>query len=74
MTNVVPFFPANDFKVVAENAAKEIEVGLIIGYDADGSMVVFGGGMLDGKQPVCKDWLWLVENFKTKMIAGDYHD
>jgi len=74
MSNVVPFFPANDFKAVAETAAKELTTGLIIGYAADGEMLVFAGGLLDGKQPVCKDWLWLVENFKTKMIAGDYHN
>lgn len=72
--NVTSIFPANSFKVVADNAAKEIVVGLIIGYDADGAMAVYGGGLLDGKQPVCKDWLWLVESFKTKMINGDYHN
>lgn len=72
--NVIDIYPANDFAIVAENAAKEIEVGIIIGYSADGELTVYGGGMIDGRQPVCKDWLWMIESFKTKMINGDYHD
>ena len=72
--NVVNIFPANDFKVVTDAAAEEIACGLIIGYDSEGNLVVYGGGMLDGKEPVSKDWLWFVETFKSKLIAGDYHD
>ncbi len=74
MDNVISIFPANSFKVVADNASKEIEVGIVIGYTEDGKLSVFGGGLIDGKQPTCKDWLWMVETFKQKMIAGDYHD
>lgn len=74
MSNVTSIFPANDFRTVADNAAKEIDVGIIIGYTKEGELSVFGGGLLDGRQPVCKDWLWMIETFKTKMIAGDYHD
>jgi len=72
MAEIRNIFPANSFKVVAENAGKEITCGLIIGYTDAGSLAVFGGGVIDGKQPVCKDWLWMVETFKTKMIDGDY--
>ena len=72
MGEVVSIFPANDFSVVADNAKKEIEVGLIIGYDYDGNLLVYGGGLLDGKQPVAKDWLWITERFKTKLINGDF--
>lgn len=74
MDNVISLFPANSFRVVADNAANGIEVGIIIGYDKDGMLSVFGGGLLDGRQPTCKDWLWMIETFKQKMIAGDYHD
>lgn len=74
MDNVRSIFPANSFRVVAENAANEIEVGIIIGYDKDGMLSVFGGGLLDSRQPTCKDWLWMTETFKQKMIAGDYHE
>lgn len=74
MDNVRSIFPANSFKVVADNAANEIEVGIVIGYTKDGKLSVFGGGMLDGRQPACKDWLWMIETFKQKMIAGDYYD
>lgn len=74
MNNVRSIFPANSFRVVADNAANEIEVGIIIGYNEYGELSVFGGGLLDGKQPTCKDWLWMTETFKQKMIAGDYHD
>lgn len=72
MSNVKNIFPANDFSIVANSAAKEIEVGIIIGHTKDGELSVFGGGMLDGRQPTQKDWLWIVESFKAKMIAGDY--
>lgn len=72
--NVKSIFPANDFSVVADNAANEIEVGIIIGYNRDGDLSVFGGGLLDGRQPTCKDWLWMIETFKSKLIAGDYSD
>lgn len=74
MDKVTSIFPANDFKVVSDNAANEIEAGLIIGYDKDGVLCVFGGGLIDGKQPVCKDWLWMVESFKNKLINGDYSE
>lgn len=74
MDNVKSIFPANDFRVIADNASKDIEVGIIVGYTKDGELSVFGGGLLDGRQPSCKDWLWMIEAFKSKMIAGDYYD
>ena len=74
MSNVIDIFPANDFKVVAESAAKELQSGIIIGYDKEGRLSVFGGGLIDGKHPVCKDWLWMIESFKTKLLNGDYSD
>lgn len=72
MQKIINIFPANDFSVVAKNAAAEIEAGIIIGYDKDGYLCVFGGGLIDRKQPVCKDWLWMVETFKNKLINGNY--
>jgi len=71
-TNVESIFPANDFSIVAGTASKDIEAGLIIGYDEHGNLSVFGGGLIDGKQPVAKDWLWLIESFKAKLINGCY--
>ena len=71
--NVKSIFPANDFRVVAEAAVKDIDVGIIIGYTKDGDLSVFGGGMIGGRQPACKDWLWMIEAFKQKMISGDYY-
>ena len=72
MSKVIDIYPANDFKVVAENAVKILDVGIVIGYDKDGNLEVFGGGMINGKQPVCKDWLWMVEQFNHNLIAGEY--
>ena len=72
MEKIVDIFPANDFKNVCENAKHEIEAGIIMGYDKDGNLTVFGGGLIDGKQPVCKDMLWIIESFKNKLINGDY--
>lgn len=74
MSNVTSIFPANNFRVVADSAANEIDVGIIIGYNKDGILSVFGGGLLYGRQPTCKDWLWMIETFKQKLIAGDYCD
>ena len=69
--NVEHIFPADDFFVVLDNA-KTIDIGIVIGYSEDGQLLVYGGGLLDGKRPTAKDWLWMVETFKQKLIAGDY--
>lgn len=74
MGTVHNIFPANDFKVVLDNASEELECGIVIGYDKDGKLTVYGGGLIDGKEPMAKDWLWLIETFKTKLVSGDYHD
>lgn len=71
--NVVNIFPANDFKVVAENASKEMEMGVIIGYNKEGGLDIWGGGLTSqGKQPTNAEWLWLIEYFKNKLLNGDY--
>lgn len=72
MSKVSSIFPANNFEVVADSAKEEIEVGIIIGYDEHGRLCVYGGGMMGNRQPVAKDWLWLVETFKRDLLAGDY--
>jgi hypothetical protein len=72
MSNVKSIFPANDFSVICDNASKEVECGIIIGYDEEGALCVYGGGLLDGRQPLQKDWLWMIEAFKLKMMNGDY--
>lgn len=74
MSNIESIFPANDFRIVSKNAADDIEVGIIIGYSSDGELCIYGGGMIDGRQPVARDWLWAVETFKQKLINGDYFD
>lgn len=71
---VVPIFPADDFRVVADAAGKVLGCGIIIGYDKDGKMDVRAGGTIDGKRPVLKDWLWLLESFKADLLAGKYSD
>ncbi len=48
------------------------ESALIIGYDKDGLLDVRGGGMISGKQPTLKDWLFMIEAFKLKLMNGDY--
>ena len=74
MNKVREIFPADDFKTVLENAKRDIEAGLIIGYDEHGELVVYGGGLIDGRRPVTRDWLWIAEAFKQRLIAGEYHD
>lgn len=70
--DVVRIFPADDFKTVAANSAEEIVVGITIGYDENGYLCVYGGGLLDGKQPTAENWLWMVESFKRDLINGEY--
>lgn len=72
MNKVENIYPANEFKTVLENAGKEMECGIVIGYDNEGVLCVFGGGLIDGRQPVCKDWLWMVQSFSKKLLDGDY--
>jgi hypothetical protein len=48
------------------------ESAIIIGYDKDGCLDVRGGGLISGRQPTQKDWLFMIEAFKHKMLRGDY--
>lgn len=74
MGEVVSIFPANDFKVVAENSKEVIDCGIVIGYDEYGELMVYGGGMIDGKQPTAKDWLFMVALFQQRLLNGDYSE
>lgn len=72
MSKVTSIYPSNDFDHVMSEASNSYEAAIIIGYDKDGHLDVRGGGMIDGKQPTVKDWLFMVESFKAKLIRGDY--
>jgi hypothetical protein len=72
--NVTSIIPSNDFSNSADAAKKEIVCGLILGYDEDGLFCIYSGGLLDGKRPTCKDWLWMVSCFKQDLIRGDFSD
>ena len=72
MPKVTNIYPANDFDHVAEKAKGELETGIIIGYDKEGRLTIFSGGLIDGRQPTVKDWLFMIESFKAKMMNGDY--
>ena len=74
MSNVKDIFPANDFDNVLEGAKGNYEHAIIIGYDKDGILDVRAGGMNDSRQPMAKDWLFLVEKFKHKLVNGDYSE
>ena len=72
MSKIESIYPANDFNHVMEKAKGSYSAAIIIGYDKDGRLDVRGGGMIDGKQPAAKDWLFMVESFKQKLVNGDY--
>lgn len=72
MSKVTEIFPANDFDNVMDKAKENYSAAIIIGYDESGHLDVRGGGMIDGKQPVMKDWLFMIESFKHKLLKGDY--
>lgn len=70
--NVVQMFKADDAAVALDNAKLEMVAALAIGYNSAGELVAYAGGLIDGKRPVQKDWLWLVESFKaTKLNLGE---
>jgi len=70
--SVVKFYPKNaadNPDNVLEQAVGEYSEVLIIGWDK--------GGFLDvrsNKGLQAKDCLWLIEQFKMKLIRGDYSD
>lgn len=72
MNKVSSIFPANDFDHVMDCAKRNYESALIIGYDKNGCLDVRGGGLISGKQPTVKDWLFMIESFKLKLVNGDY--
>ncbi len=72
MSKVESIFPANDFNHVMDCAKGRYESAIILGYDNNGVLDVRAGGLIDGKQPKVKDWLFMIEVFKSKLINGDY--
>lgn len=74
MSKVESIYPANEFDYVMGAAKDNYEAAIIIGYDKSGRLDVRGGGMINGKQPAAKDWLFMIESFKHKLINGDYSD
>lgn len=71
---VQSIYPADDFNNVLQNSMDNYEFAIIIGYDNNGYLDVMGGGMNSGARPTAKDWLFLVECFKAKLVNGDYVD
>ena len=71
MTDVVKFYPkdaAKDADNVIEQALGRYSEVLIIGYDKDGQFDARATlGLKDGG-----DCLWLIEQFKLKLLMGDF--
>ncbi len=69
--SIVKFYPkdaAKDADSVLEQALGAFSEVLIIGWDNEGLLDARATlGLKDGG-----DMLWLVEIFKTKLLAGDY--
>ena len=74
MNKVEMLHPSNDFSIVAEEAGKALEYGIIIGCDSDGEMVPFSGGLKNGKMIDAEDVLMLIEEFKFLLMAGGFSD
>ena len=72
MANIKKLHPERDVDTVLENAKGQFEFALVLGYDREGFMLAYGGGVNDGKDPLAKDWLFLLEQFKIKLVKGDY--
>ena len=71
--SVVKFYPKNaavDADNVIEQAMGVFSEVLIIGWDKEGGLDARATlGLKDGG-----DLLWLIESFKTKLMAGDYSE
>lgn len=68
--NIVEFTPidaAKDPDVVLEKAKGSYKSVLILGWDKEGYLDPRASLNLTGRE-----MLWLVEVFKTKLVAGDY--
>ncbi|MCP4142238.1 MAG: hypothetical protein GY755_18520 [Chloroflexi bacterium] len=72
--SVASIFPANDFDTVLESARGELECGLVIGYNKDGFLTSFGGGMSGGRQPTAAFWLYMLKQFEIDLMNGVYSD
>lgn len=72
MGEVIKIYPEGSAKypdAVLEQAVGVYESVFIIGYDQDGKLDVRASTNL-----ACKDILWLIETFKSKMLNGDYYE
>lgn len=74
MNKVEMLHPSNDFSIVAEEAGKELEYGIIIGCDSDGDMVPFSGGLKNGRILDADGVLMLIEEFKFLLMSGGFSD
>jgi len=75
MSNIISMKPERDFNYILDEAKKDgIESGIVMGYNKDNEFVVMGGGIIDGRQPVSKDWLWMAQSFVRNLLNGEYAD
>lgn len=66
---IVEMFPSISPDVVLEAAKGEYQSVFVIGYDNDGNLDPRASKNLNGK-----DVLWLMEQFKAKLMNGDYSE
>ena len=72
MSNVVQMFPSDDFRFVADRAAEAVKGGVVIGFDEEGDMHIFRGGLSPNGIPLTDSQiLWMVESFKTMLMNGE---
>ncbi len=72
MDNVIKFYPKNAAENpdnVLEQAIGTYDEVLIIGWDKSDELIVRANLKISGR-----DALWLVEQFKVKLLRGDYAD
>lgn len=72
MGEVIKIYPEGSAKnpdAVLEQAIGKYDQAFIIGYDKDGRMDVRASTNMS-----CRDILWLLESFKSKMLNGDYFE
>lgn len=72
MSEVTPIRECHDFRNILK-WAKEVGMvsGVVAGYDADGVLMSWAGGMEGNRGFLRKDTLWLLEQVKHDIMFGE---
>ncbi len=68
--DAIPLYQYDLFSNVAEEARDLIEMGIVIGWDSEDNLHLFGGGTREGRRLNAKDCLWLIEKARLDLMLA----